>query len=73
MTTEWESDLFIMNMITDRIGQEKVLLPINHNHFNFRKNKYIWNKYSQWRLCLNLKIPPICKFPSFSMDKWLLL
>ena len=26
-----ESDLSIMNMITDRIGQDKDLLPINHN------------------------------------------
>ena len=23
------------SMITDRIGQHKVLLPINHNHYNF--------------------------------------
>ena len=22
-------------MITNRIGQHKVLLPINHNHYNF--------------------------------------
>ena len=26
-------------MITDRIGRHKVLLPINHNHYNFRKKK----------------------------------
>ena len=25
----------------DKIGQHKVLLPINHNHYNFRKKKYI--------------------------------
>ena len=24
-------------MIEDRIGQQEVLLPINHNHFNFWK------------------------------------
>ena len=27
----------ITRMITDRIGRHKVLLPINHNHYNFRK------------------------------------
>ena len=26
-------------MITDRIGRHKVLLPINHNHYDFRENK----------------------------------
>ena len=30
------SDLSITRMITDRIGQNEVLLPINHNHYNFR-------------------------------------
>ena len=39
-TTKWESNLFITSMITDRIGRQEILLPINHNHFNFRKNKY---------------------------------
>ena len=37
MTIERESDLLITTMITDRIGQEEVLLPYNHNHFNFEK------------------------------------
>ena len=33
----------ITSMITDPIGQQKVLLPIiiNHNHYNFRENKCI--------------------------------
>ena len=26
-------------MITDRIGRKEVLLPINHNRFNFRKQQ----------------------------------
>ena len=39
-TTKWESNLFITSMITDRIGRQEILLPINHNHFNFRKNQY---------------------------------
>ena len=30
-----ESNLLIMRMITDRIGQQEVLLAINHNHFYF--------------------------------------
>ena len=29
------------SMITDRIGRQEVLLPINHNHHNFRENKWI--------------------------------
>ena len=31
-----ESDLFITNMITDRIGRYEVLLPINNKNYNFR-------------------------------------
>ena len=30
-------NLSITCMITDRIGWHEVLLPINHNHYNFRK------------------------------------
>ena len=26
-------------MITDRTGQQEILLPINHNQFNFRKKQ----------------------------------
>ena len=29
----------ITRMITERNGQHEALLPINHNHFNFPKNK----------------------------------
>ena len=31
----------ITSMITDQIGQHKVLLPINHKHYNFQENKCI--------------------------------
>ena len=31
--------LFISSMITDRIGQHKVLLLINHKKYNFQENK----------------------------------
>ena len=30
-------DLSVTNIIIDRIGHHKVLLPINHNHYNFGK------------------------------------
>ena len=29
------SYLLIKSMITDIIGRQEILLPINHNHFNF--------------------------------------
>ena len=32
MTAKQESNLLIMSMITDRIGQHKVLLSINQNY-----------------------------------------
>ena len=38
---KWEFDLFITNMIMDRIGRQEILLPINHDHFNFRKKKQL--------------------------------
>ena len=44
MTIERESDLLITTMITDRIGQE-VLLPYNHNHFNFEKKIHLEKIY----------------------------
>ena len=31
-TAKLESNLFIMSMITDRIGPHKVLFPINQNY-----------------------------------------
>ena len=42
MTAQRESDLFITSMITDRIGQHEVLLPINHINYNFpEKNNQV--------------------------------
>ena len=29
----------VTRMIADRIGRHEVLLPVNHNHYNFRKKK----------------------------------
>ena len=44
--SEWLSDNWeaVLSMITDRIGQHKVLLPINHNCYNFwKKNTFRTN------------------------------
>ena len=38
-TAQRESDLFTTRMITDRIGRNKVLLPINYKNYNFREEK----------------------------------
>ena len=42
-TVQQESDSFIMSMITDQIGQHRVLLPINHKNWNFceKKNRQV--------------------------------
>ena len=40
-TVKRESDSLITSMITDRIARHEVLLPINHNQYNFRKKKNI--------------------------------
>ena len=58
-------DLLITSMITDRIIRHEILLSINHNHYNVRKNKHIQKKYLRWRQCLMLKFPPSWKFPVF--------
>ena len=31
-TANWESNLLIMSMITDRIGKHEILFPINQNY-----------------------------------------
>ena len=41
---ERESDLSITSMITDRIRRQEVLLPINHNRYNFRKKILLGQK-----------------------------
>ena len=39
------NNLLITSIITDRIGRHDVLLPINHNHYNFRKTEsFNWKK-----------------------------
>ena len=41
MTVKRESDSLITSMITDRIARHEVLLPINHNQYNFRKKIHL--------------------------------
>ena len=36
-----KTDLFITSMITDRIGQHSVLLPINHKNDNISEKRKI--------------------------------
>ena len=70
---------FIRSIITDRIGLHSFLLPINQNHYNFQKKKYIpfcerafnFNanypklvKYHWRRHCLMLQICPFWKILS---------
>ena len=38
-TAQQESDSFIMSMITDQIGQHRVLLSLNHKNWNFCEKK----------------------------------
>ena len=39
----WTSrDVVLVNVITDWIERKEVLLPVNHNYFNFRKIKYTY-------------------------------
>ena len=62
-------------MITNRIGQHKVLLPINHNHYNFGEKKVHLGQKSPVGTISKAKI---WKFPFFSFfffpqGKWLLL
>ena len=57
MTARQKSDLSITNMITDRIGQQEVLLPIDNNGYNF------------WKKQINSSILEILQF--FFQDKWM--
>ena len=54
MTAKQESNLLIMSMITDRIGQHKVLLSINQNYDKIEKETihrvYVFIKISTFNL-----------------------
>ena len=47
--SKWESNLLITSMITDRIGQHKVLLPINQNYDKIkeRNNTFVLHFYNK--------------------------
>ena len=57
---KWESNLSIISMITDTIGRQKVLLPINHNHYNFWKQQMHLGQTS-----LVAMMPKVTKFLHF--------
>ena len=61
----------LITSITDRIGRQKVLLSIDHNHFNFRKKTHTpRTNISSGDVS---SVPPFWKFPCIlSLDKWLL-
>ena len=69
-TAKRESDLSITRMITDRIGRHEVLLPINHNHYNFGKKIHLGqiSPVGAMSKAKNLEI-----FLLFFQGKWLLL
>ena len=46
MTAKRESNLSVTCMITDRIGQQEVLLPINHSHYNFQRQQIHFGQIS---------------------------
>ena len=66
-TAKRESDLSITSMITDRIRRHEVLLPINHNRYNFRKKNTFTTKISGRD---NFGNSPVL---FFFQDEWLLL
>ena len=41
---KWESDMLITSMITDCIGRNEVLLPINYYHCNFRQGNKLFSQ-----------------------------
>ena len=49
-------------MLTDRIGRQEVLLPINHNRCNFRKQQMHLGQISLVETAQGKKIPPFWKF-----------
>ena len=66
-------NLMIINMIRERIGRQEVLLPININCYNFRKQQIHLGQISLVETMSKVKnMSPFWKFLIF-LDKWLLL
>ena len=63
-----------MSMITDRIQCQQVLLPINHNCYNFRKQQIHLGQISLVETMSKVKNVSILEILQiFFKDKWLLL
>ena len=74
MNARRESNLSIMSMITDRIQCQQVLLPINHNCYNFRKQQIHLGQISLVETMSKVKNVSILEILQiFFKDKWLLL
>ena len=53
-----------MSMVINRIGRREVLLPFNHNHYNFQKKKtFIWSGFTILIIYIKKKFP-ILEIPS---------
>ena len=63
-----ESDLFITSMIIDRIGRQEILLPVNHNHFNFRKIKLHLEQISPVETMSSIKNSSILEIAWFFIE-----
>ena len=68
-----ESDLLITSMMIDRIGRQELLLPIDHNSYNFQKQQIHLGQISMVETMSKVKKIPFWKFLNFFKDKWLLL
>ena len=68
-------DLSITSMMTDRIRHHKVLLPINHNHYNFEKKNPNTSRtnISARDNVYNKKFLHLGNSLVFFQDEWLLL
>ena len=68
------SDLSITRMITDRIGRNKVLLPTNHNHYNFREKIHLGqtSPVGTMSKAKNLEISQFFLFQGTWFLQWLL-
>ena len=62
----------VTSIITDRIGEHKVLLPINHNCYNFWKTDRLRTNISGETVS-KLKNSSTLETPQLFKDKWLFL
>ena len=72
-TVKRESDLLITSKVIDRIGRQEVLLPINHNSYNFQKQQIHSGQISMVETMSKIKNFHFGNSSIFFQDKWLLL